>query len=152
VTARFGLDPLDQVSFVVADMDASLPRYEGIFGKFRVQKGAFLPDRVTYRGEPCEASLVLGFGRSGNIQIELIQVTSGDAPQVEHLRRFGEGLHHVRFPTPDHDRQRALLEAAGFTTVLNGSTPSGIKYSYLECPADLGYSLFEIVEGQPIVF
>ena len=32
----FGLGPIDQVAFVVADLEAALPRYTALYGPFHV--------------------------------------------------------------------------------------------------------------------
>jgi hypothetical protein len=137
---------MDQVSFVVADMNASLPWYRAMFGDFQTRQVMWTPDRVTYRGRPCTASLMVAMGRSGDIEIEVVQVTDGEAPQLEHLQRYGEGLHHVRFPTLDHSRQRAKLEAAGFVTIKWARHESGTLDSYHEAPEELGHSVFELIE------
>jgi methylmalonyl-CoA/ethylmalonyl-CoA epimerase len=143
---RFGLGPIDQISFAVEDMNAALPRYSALFGDFTVRTVRLTPDRVTYRGEPASATLVLGFGRSGDVEIELVQVADGDAPSLEHLRRHGEGLHHVRFAVTDIDDRKATLTGAGFAIVLDGTTERGARFAYLEAPAEFGHTVIELIQ------
>ena len=141
-----GLGPIDQLSFAVADLEAVLPAYTGIFGPFTTRRVTFDPALVSYRGQPARASLLLAFGRSGDVEIELVQVEAGDAPAAEHVRRHGDGMHHVRVPVDDVVEARGRLEAAGFTTVLDGTRPGGSRCAYLEAPDALGTTMLEQLE------
>jgi methylmalonyl-CoA/ethylmalonyl-CoA epimerase len=144
--ARLGLGPIDQVSFAVADLEAVLPLYTELFGPFTTRRVVFDPERVSYRGRPAQASLLLAFGRSGDIEIELVQVEDGDAPAAEHVRRHGDGLHHVRVPVSELTTTLGLLEAEGFTTVLDGTSPRGSRFAYLESPEQLGTTMLELLQ------
>lgn len=142
-----GLGPIDQVSFAVADIAASLPTYTALFGEFTTRHVEFTPDRVRYRGRPASARLHLAFARSGGLEIELVQIEDGEAPQADHLRDHGEGLHHVRFRVDDLPAKKAEMEALGFETVLHGTTASsGRAFAYLEAPALLGTTVIELIE------
>jgi catechol 2,3-dioxygenase-like lactoylglutathione lyase family enzyme len=145
LSRRFDLGRVDQISFAVSDMDASLPVFRALFGEFTLRRAMLTPDNATYRGRPASATLLLAFGRSGDVEIELIEVEEGMAPPLEHIQRHGEGMHHVRFRVADHDAKNAELEAAGFTTILRGRTATG-SFSYLEAPDALGHSVVELIE------
>jgi catechol 2,3-dioxygenase-like lactoylglutathione lyase family enzyme len=146
----FDLGPIDQVAFVVRDMETALPAYRALFGEFDVNIVALTPEDIEYRGAPANATIAVALGASGPIQIELIQLVAGDAPFGEHLRRHGEGLHHVRFPVADMAGKMAELVAAGFTPVLEGHRSNGTSFVYLEAPEAFGYTLFELIQfGQP---
>jgi catechol 2,3-dioxygenase-like lactoylglutathione lyase family enzyme len=146
LASSYGLGAVDQISFAVDDMEKALPAYTAMFGPFHVRKVTFSPEHVFYRGEPTSATLILGFARSGDIEIELVQVEDGDAPSLEHLRRHGPGVHHVRFPVEDLPAKKAELEAAGFETVLYGTVPDrGVIFTYLEAPEMFGHTLFELI-------
>lgn len=149
VSTAFDLGPVDQIGFAVADLDASLPVYAAVFGPFTRRASTFSPDRVQHHGQPSSATLELAFARSGDVEIELVQVTDGDAPAAEHVRAHGEGLHHVRFTVDDVDAKRALMEAAGFTTVLAGTSPRGSRFVYLERPDQLGHTQIELLQEPP---
>jgi methylmalonyl-CoA/ethylmalonyl-CoA epimerase len=148
-SGAFGLGPIDQISFAVVDLEAALPLYSALFGGFTIRRVELTPDRVSYRGQPASARLLLGFGRTGDVEVELVEVEEGEAPSLEHLRRHGQGLHHVRFPVDDVVAKEAELEAAGFRTVLHGTTPRGSVFAYLEAPDGLGYTLIELIQFQP---
>ncbi|MEN8183749.1 MAG: VOC family protein [Myxococcota bacterium] len=141
---RLGLGPVDQVSYVVADLGRSLPRYEALFGPFEVGEAPL--EDCLMRGGRADCTLKVAVNRSGPIEIELIQVLAGDAPHREHLREHGEGLHHVRFRVDALDPKLAELSAEGFETVLYKRFGPTLAFAYLEAPAELGGSVIELLE------
>ena len=129
---HFGLGDIDQISFAVRNLDEAVPRYEAMFG------GPFatmdVPDMdVAVRGEPSVTSLRLGFGQSAGLEVELVEVVSGDWPTLTWLDEHDEGLHHIRYTVPDAAVPRAALVAAGATVVLEGGG-EGYAFVYLESP------------------
>ena len=142
---HFGLGAIDQVGYVVRDLDASLPAYEALFGPFEIMDSPL--EGVLFRGQPIDCRLKLAFNRSGPIEIELIEVVEGETPHSEHLRRCGEGPHHVRFVVDDLDEKEALLEQAGYRTIFRKRFGPKLAFAYLETPAALGGSLIELFEN-----
>lgn len=141
---RYGLGPIDQVSYVVADLERALPRYQALFGPFRVGE-APMPG-CTIRGKDADCVLKVAVSEAGPVEVELIQVLEGETTHSEHLRAHGEGLHHVRFRVASLDDKRAELEADGFETVLFKRFGPGVAVAYLETPAELGGSVIELLE------
>ena len=140
---EFGLGPIDQVSFAVRDLEASLPAYEALFGTFRVVTSTL--EQFTYRGRTAGPTTVkLGFAMSGDLEIELVEVVSGGFPQVEHLQKHGEGLQHVRYKVDDVDAVRARMEAAGYAAVIVGDSERA-RFCYLESPDKLGHTMIELI-------
>ena len=135
------LGPIDQVSYVVADLDRALPRYQALFGPFRVGEVA-LAD-CTIRGRRADCRLRLAVNDAGPVEIELIQVLEGETPHSEHLRTHGEGLHHVRFRVGALDARLRDLEGRGFTTVFYKRFGPGAAFAYLEAP---GAGVIELLE------
>ena len=138
------LGPVDQISYAVENLEHSLPRYEALFGRFRVSE-ASLKD-VTYRGKQIDCRLRLAITQSGPIEIELIEVLEGETPHTEHLRTHGEGLHHVRFRAEHLDPKLAALAAAGFETIFYKRFGPTVAFAYAEAPAELGRSVIELLE------
>lgn len=141
---RFGLGPIDQISFAVADVDEAVGRYTAMFG------GPFLvidvPEiNVLCRGVPSTAALKLGFGRTGSLEVELVQVVSGEWPTSTWLADHGEGLHHVRYPVADVAATRAAMAEAGFEVTLE-SVEGPVNFAYLESPLLNGMTI-ELVSG-----
>jgi hypothetical protein len=141
VATAYGLGALDQVAFVVRDLDAALADYEPLFGRFKVFT---VNPHSVYRDRPVRPVLRIGVARPGPIEIELIQVLEGDAPHRDHLERHGEGLHHVRFRVEDLDTTRAAMERDGFSTIWSGGQDN-VRFAYLEMPGS-GESVVELLE------
>ena len=141
---RWGLGPLDQVSYVVADLERSLPHYEALYGPFEVGESPLSDCRI--RGRSADCTLKLAVNRSGPIEIELVEVLVGETTHSEHLRDHGEGLHHVRFRVDALDPKLAELEREGFETVFYKRFGPTIAFAYLETPEALGGSVIELLE------
>ena len=101
IREKLDLPPIDQVGFVVRDLDAAIAMYEPLFGPFStMDSGEFEYD---YRGRKDTSSLKLAFGRSGDVEIELIQWVSGGTPHKEFIDAGREGMHHLRFRVDNLD-------------------------------------------------
>ena len=129
---RYGLGAIDQISFAVRDVNEAVTRYTAMFG------GPFtvidVPDlEVVCRGRPSSTTLRLAFGRTAGIEVELVEVVSGDWPTLAWLDTHGEGLHHLRYPVADVAQVRSEMEADGFPVTLEGSGGE-VAFAYLESP------------------
>jgi methylmalonyl-CoA/ethylmalonyl-CoA epimerase len=121
---------MDQVGFVYQDLEAAMALYEPMFGPFEVQEyGAFDYD---YRGTEEPAELRIAFGKSGDIEIELIQWVSGGCPHKEFIDQGREGMHHLRFLVDSVDEQVAKAEAIGWKTVWYKQFGEGLAMAYME--------------------
>jgi len=144
VAAKLGLGPIDQVSYVVEDLERALPRYEALFGPFEVGESP-LAD-CTIRGVQADCKLKLAVNNAGPVEIELIQVVEGDTSHSEHLRTHGEGLHHVRFRVQGLDEKLEELAREGFETVFYKRFGPTVGFAYLETPKEMGGSVIELLE------
>ncbi len=140
------LGPCDQIGFVFADLEAAIKRYEPIFGHFEVQEfGSFEYD---YRGEKDHCELKIAFGKSGDLEIELIEWVSGGSPHKEFLERGREGMHHMRFRVDDLDAKVREAEAFGYRAIWSTRFAEGLAVAYLERDGDpLLVELFENLHG-----
>jgi methylmalonyl-CoA/ethylmalonyl-CoA epimerase len=138
------LGPIDQVAYVVENLERALPRYEAMFGPF--QAATYEMKDCTIRGQRGDCTLRLAVNNSGPIEIELIEVVAGETTHSEHLERHGEGLHHVRFRVDDLEPKVAALEAEGYRTVLSKRFGPTIAFAYLESPAEIGGSVIELFQ------
>lgn len=143
-TGRLGLGPIDQTAYVVANIEASLPVYEALYGPFTV--GETPMSGVRFRGKEIECNLKLAVNNAGPIEIELIEVLEGETPHSEYLRKHGEGLHHVRFRITDLDAKIEALEAEGYHSVFYKRFGPSVAFAYLEAPDAIGKSLIELLE------
>lgn len=138
------LGPIDQVAYVVENLERALPRYEAMFGPF--EAATYEMKDCTIRGHRGDCTLRLAVNNSGPVEIELIEVVSGETTHSEHLKQHGEGLHHVRFRVDDLEPKVAALEACGYRTVLAKRFGPTIAFAYLESPAEIGGSVIELFQ------
>jgi methylmalonyl-CoA/ethylmalonyl-CoA epimerase len=89
------------------------------------------------RGERVSAALAIGFARSGNVQIELIQPVRGHSLHAEFLAENGPGAHHLGFLVADLDDCVARGEGAGFSKLM-GSRFGSLQFCYLDTFDALG--------------
>ena len=131
---RLGLPPIDQVGFVVGDLERSIARYDALFGPFRVGEATI--EGADHRGVQADVRLAIAIGRSGDLEIELIQWKSGDSPHREFTESGREGMHHVRFRVDDCAGWIAKLAAIGYAVVWRKVYSKEIEFAYLERPGD----------------
>jgi methylmalonyl-CoA/ethylmalonyl-CoA epimerase len=89
------------------------------------------------RGERVSAALAIGFARSGNMQIELIQPVRGAGLHVEFLASNGPGLHHLGFLVDDLDDVVALAASCGAARLM-GATFGSLRFCYVDTFDSLG--------------
>ena len=112
IAAELGLPPIDQVGYVVRSLDQALETFGPLFGPFQTMESPL--EGTNHRGRASDVTLKMAFGRSGPVEIELIEWVSGESPHKEALDAGGEGVHHVRFKVDDLATYQARLEAKGF--------------------------------------
>ncbi len=140
-----GLGPIDQVGYVVHDLEASLPLYEALFGPFEIMDAPL--DGVLFRGKEISCHLKIAINKSGPVEVELIQVLEGETPHSEHLRRCGEGPHHVRFIVDNLDEKEAELAHFGYRSVFRKRFGPHLAFAYVETPESIGPSMIELFES-----
>lgn len=107
--------PVRQLGYVVHDIEKAMLHWAGALGigPFHYFSTVTLAD-FRYRGAPHSLSLSIALANDGDLQIELIQQRN-DVPSAyrDHLRAFGETLHHTSAWTTDFDGDLARILAAG---------------------------------------
>lgn len=144
IAKQFDLGDIDQVGYVVSDLEKAIPRFEALFGEC-TRMDSETPG-TTFRGKPSDVSLKLAFFKSGPVEIELIEPVSGAGPHQEFLDAGGEGAHHVRFRVSDIDGKLPALNAAGYETIWYHRYTPDIVWAYLEAPRSEGGGVFELLE------
>jgi len=141
--ARIG-GGLFQQAWVVADLEAAEHALRSALGCSRFVN--LPPADIEYelRGKRVSCALALGFARSGNVQIELIQPVRGDGIHFEFLARYGPGAHHLGFLVDDLDALVEFATAAGFPKVMSGRFGS-VRLCYLDTFDALGLYV-ELIE------
>jgi methylmalonyl-CoA/ethylmalonyl-CoA epimerase len=142
--ADLGLGPIDQVAYVVEDMQRAVVRYTALFGPFVVTEQTL--DACSYRGRQVDLSLKMAVNESSAIEIELLQPVEGKSPLSEHLEAHGEGLHHVRFRTEQIDVKLEELRGHRFEPLLYKRFGPDVAFAYVETPPECGGHVIELLE------
>ena len=125
-----GLPGCDQVGFVVKDLDVAMQQYAPLFGPFTTMVGDV--DAADFRGERKDAQLMIAFGKSGDLEIELIEWKGGESPHSEFIQAGREGMHHIRYRVDDCDTCVTKAESIGFTRCWYKAMGDDIKFAYME--------------------
>lgn len=134
VPKELNLPPVNQVGFVVRNLEKAIAIYTPLFGEFAVMDA---PDMEwDYRGRPEVSSLKLAFANSGEVEIELIEWVSGETPHKEFLEAGREGMHHLRFLVDNVEEKVNQAEAAGYQQIWYKRFGEGLAASYLERDGD----------------
>lgn len=132
--AALNLPPMDQVGFVVKDLEAAIKAYEPMFGPFNIMEPG--ETEFDYRGTPEKSEIRLAFGKSGDIEIELIEWVSGKTPHKEFLDAGGEGMQHLRFIVQGLEAKIIEAEAFGYHSIWFKRFGPGLAAAYLEREGD----------------
>jgi catechol 2,3-dioxygenase-like lactoylglutathione lyase family enzyme len=142
IRAVLDLPPVEQVGFVVRDLAAAIALYDPLFGPFTTMDPG--PMSYDYRGREEECEMRLAFGKSGDLEIELIEWISGGCPHKEFLDSGREGMQHLRFTVEDLDAKVAEAEAFGYAAIWKKRYGEGLAVAYMERAGDpLIIELFE---------
>jgi catechol 2,3-dioxygenase-like lactoylglutathione lyase family enzyme len=145
---KIGLPQLAQIGFVVRDLRRSMAMYEVMYGPWHVIDGSVRA--AEYRGRTADVGLEVAFGHSGDIEIELIQWTSGESPHREFIERGREGMHHVQFRVDDADAWIAKVKPLGYHPIWYKKWSVDTKFAYLEREGDpLIIEFLEMPPGGP---
>jgi hypothetical protein len=143
-----------QVSFVVSDLVAAKAagRLLGT-GEFLALEGLGEVNE-TYRGAPSGPSvLAVAIAQLGDLQLELVQFTSGESTISEFVSRHGTGLHHIGFKVDseeEFDRLEPELGARGMPVRQSGRASDGTRYSYLDAEDTLGCYVLIVYPGEKL--
>lgn len=129
-----GLPPVAQLGFVVRDRAEWIDRFSPLFGPFTTMD-ATVPG-ARYRGVEADCSLKLAFGRSGDLEIELIEWVSGGSPHRDFIGQGREGLHHLQFRVDGVDRWIEKLAMLGYRSIWYKRWSPDTVFAYLERDGD----------------
>jgi catechol 2,3-dioxygenase-like lactoylglutathione lyase family enzyme len=126
--------PIRQIGFIVKDFDAALASWLAVgIGPWFVMRGVKLS--ASYRGQPCEVSLTIGWANSGDMQVEVMW-QEDDTPSIytEFLDSGREGFHQLAWWTSDFEATMREVEADGWPIVWSGGQ-EGVRYAYAGAPS-----------------
>ena len=111
---------VSQYAFVVRDMPA-VSRYWAHLG---LPELSFTHPKLwdlRYHGKPGDFDANLGWQKHGTVQYEWIQPTKGPTTYLDHMAKYGEGIHHIAFAVSDIEREAGDWSKAGFPTSQSGA-------------------------------
>jgi methylmalonyl-CoA/ethylmalonyl-CoA epimerase len=93
---------LDHVAIAVAETEAALSYFRDVLGLVVVhtEVNESVGVRLTYLD-------------AGNVWLQLVEPVRDDSSIAEHVRAFGEGLHHICFAVDDVEHAARLLGNGG---------------------------------------
>lgn len=139
------LGPVDQIGYVVADLDTAVARWTQRMGlgPWTVFRNTRLDGE--YRGSPTVVTMDVALAYQGGIQIELIDVRSDTPSPYAHDGRLLTGVHHIAWVVDDLDRSVAAAEARGLVVAFTAGNEA-VRVAYLENPGEEGVR-YELIEG-----
>ncbi len=142
---RFMLPKIGQIGVVVRDLDSAVKYYSEVLGigPFRLADGRDIPD-TTYRGRHEPLKLKQAWALMGDVELELIQVLSGESTHTEFLATKGEGLHHLGFFVEDLEKELDKAKKQGIGVIQSGKIEGG-GFVYLDTVGIAGV-IFELVQ------
>ena len=132
---------INQLGYVYRDIKKQARILEENFG---LPKFAYLenkPTKYKYRGKETIAQTTIGFSRSLNVQIELIQLIKGECIFKEFIDAGKEGLHHFGIFVEDVDAIVKEYLKKGYKVVHEGITAGVQKIAYMDTSDDFGLYL-----------
>lgn len=148
---KFPKGKLNQIAFVVRDIDTAMRTYGDLFQIdpwYRPKPGK--DDEIFYRGEKFEGpcmDLVVGY--HDQVEVELIQSLGGPSIYTDYLDQCGEGFHHVCFHVRNLREALDWYESRGFVVIQEGSMISRLSrtnYAYVARPGEDPRGVIELSE------
>ena len=130
------LTEIDHVAIAVHDLEAAITYYEQAFG-------AVVHHREIVESDGVEEALV----KVADSYIQLTAATRPDSPIAKHLKKRGEGLHHIGYRVDDCQVAMDAMIAAGATAIDQAPRPGsrGTTVVFMHPKGSFG-TLIELVE------
>ena len=131
-----------QIGFIVRDLEATkqqVARFLDVPVPPTVPSGEYEVTQTVYRGEPGPlAQCHMAFFDFGGLQVEFIEPNEAPSVWRDHLRRHGEGVHHIAFGVKGINKAIERCEQWGMTLEQKGEYRRGNgRYAYLNALEDL---------------
>lgn len=134
---KFGNGKITQIGFVVNDIEIASKKWASILGFSEIPKpiitDEFEKANTHFEGNPTEARAKLAFFRMENITIELIEPIGKKSTWYKHLKKHGEGIHHIAFNVEGMEKNENALRKTGGIVLQKGDYTGG-SYSYVDMP------------------
>ncbi len=126
---------VDHVVVAVKDLDASVGRYETLYGT-----------SVSDRSENAQAGMKMAFFRFADSYVELVSNLGNDGPIAKRLEERGEGVHLVAMKVDDLEKTVAELREKGVRLVGDPGPGNPIRGQVFVHPSYTGGVLTQLVQ------
>jgi methylmalonyl-CoA/ethylmalonyl-CoA epimerase len=126
---------LDHMVVAVKDLDASVKRYETIYGT-----------EVSDRSEAPAAGMKMAFFRFGESYVELVSNLGDEGPIAKRLADRGEGVHLVAMKVDDLDATLTELRQKGVRLVGDPGAGNPVRGQVFVHPSETGGVLTQLVQ------
>jgi methylmalonyl-CoA/ethylmalonyl-CoA epimerase len=133
-----------QVALVVRNIETTIEKLNSLWkiGPFEIRTSD-VPDAMVH-GRKTRVKNRLAFAKAGPVDLELIEPQEGDNIYWEFLRDRGEGVHHLKIPSSDFERDLASVREKGIG-VLQSADTQRVSYAYLDTEPVVGV-IFELLQ------
>ena len=126
---------VDHVVVAVKDLDASVGRYETIYGT-----------SVSDRSEAPQAGMKMAFFRFDDSYVELVSNLGSEGPIAKRLEERGEGVHLIAMKVDDLEKSVAELREKGVRLVGDPGPGNPIRGQVFVHPSFTGGVLTQLVQ------
>jgi methylmalonyl-CoA/ethylmalonyl-CoA epimerase len=126
---------LDHLVVAVKDLDASVKKYEAIYGV-----------DVSDRSEAPAAGMKMAFFRFADSYVELVSNLSEEGPIAKRLADRGEGVHLVAMKVDDLEKTLADLREKGVRLVGDPGAGNPVRGQVFVHPSETGGVLTQLVQ------
>ncbi|HWF78585.1 MAG TPA: VOC family protein [Caulobacteraceae bacterium] len=126
---------VDHVVVAVKDLDASVGRYETLYGT-----------QVSDRSESPQAGMKMAFFRFPDSYVELVSNLGADGPIAKRLEDRGEGVHLIAMKVDDLEKAVAELRDKGVRLVGDPGPGAPIRGQVFVHPSYTGGVLTQLVQ------
>lgn len=148
----YKLKAINQIGFVVEDIDKAMEAYWRYFGvgPWRVYNfGSPVVKDTTFRGEPEDFHMTVAIAKVGDLDFELIQHVDGRSIYKEFMERNpGGAIHHLAWFVKNIDEAVEEMKQLGFKVIQSGrgyGKNGDGGFAYLSTEDEMG-ALFELLE------
>ncbi len=129
-----------QIGIVVKDLDKAMETYWKTFGWgpwdiYTIEAPMLEP--TEYSKAP-DYSFKIALAQVGHVQMELVQPLKGENIYTDHLRRHGEGFHHIKEKVDDIPGTIEKFKQMGINVTQSGKIDEDLHF-YLDTEKLLGY-------------
>ena len=149
---NLGVSKIGQIGIVVKDIARSMEYFSGLYDVGPWYRTKLAEEEMYYRGRKIDLKLDITIAFTGGVEIELIQVISGDENIYSSiLEKQGGGVHHLGFLVTGFDRKLEAVRAMGVTPLqwgrLKTSGGAVTRFAYLDTIETCGV-ITEFIESK----